>query len=125
MARVLGCLLQPIPCEGQVEFRFLSGKLEEQLQTYGPDVVAIGGVTQNFHHAVRCAAESKTRGAVVIVGGPHISALPSCLSNYMDIGCIGEGEQTFLELMQIALEARRASGRRSQGCERNSVPRRR
>ncbi len=90
--------------KGQVEFRFLSGKLEEQLQTYGPDVVAIGGVTQNFHHAVRCAAESKTRGAVVIVGGPHISALPSCLSNHMDVGCIGEGEQTFLELMQIVLK---------------------
>jgi len=90
--------------EGQIEFRFLSGRLEQHLPTFMPDVVAIGGVSQNFHHAARCAAESKRRGAVVIVGGPHISALPSCLSEHMDVGCIGEGEQTFLELMQTFLK---------------------
>jgi len=90
--------------EGQVEFRFLNGRLEQQLETFRPDVVAIGGVSQNFHHAARCAAESKRNGAVVIIGGPHISALPSCLSEHMDIGCIGEGEQTFLELMQTLLK---------------------
>jgi radical SAM superfamily enzyme YgiQ (UPF0313 family) len=43
----------------------------------------------------------KLRGISVVVGGPHISALPECLSQDMDVGCIGEGEQTFFELLQL------------------------
>ena len=36
----------------------------------------------------------------VIVGGVHISTLPSCLGDF-DLGVIGEGEETMLELMRI------------------------
>ncbi len=36
-----------------------------------------------------------------MIGGVHISFLPETLSQDMDIGCIGEGEDTIIELMQI------------------------
>ncbi|MFQ5963024.1 MAG: B12-binding domain-containing radical SAM protein [Candidatus Scalinduaceae bacterium] len=89
---------------GRIDFRFMTRRLENELDVYEPDVVAIGSVSQNFNHALRYAQECKKRGLAVIVGGPHISALPQCLSEDMDVGCIGEGEHTFLELMQLFLD---------------------
>ena len=41
----------------------------------------------------------------IIMGGPHITSLPHQLPEYADIGVIGEGEQTLLELMQSYLDA--------------------
>jgi radical SAM superfamily enzyme YgiQ (UPF0313 family) len=40
----------------------------------------------------------------VIIGGVHISAVPHSLSRNIDIGVIGEGEQTFLELLKSDFE---------------------
>jgi hypothetical protein len=35
-----------------------------------------------------------------IVGGIHITLLPNKLASEFDVGVLGEGEQTFLELLQ-------------------------
>ena len=37
----------------------------------------------------------------ILLGGPHITSLPTSLPSEMDIGIIGEGEQTLCELLQI------------------------
>lgn len=87
-----------------LSFRLLAGDLAQELDRFRPDIVAIGSASQNFPFALQSAGLAKKKGAVVVVGGPHISALPQCLSQDMDVGCIGEGEQTFCELLQVLLE---------------------
>ena len=40
----------------------------------------------------------------IIIGGIHISMLPSSLSPDIDVGVIGEGEETILELLELFLK---------------------
>jgi len=68
-----------------------------------PDIVGIGSVSEYFNKATKLAGKIKKELSIpLIIGGPHISLLPSNLkdSNF-DIGVIGEGEQTTLELLQF------------------------
>src|SRR4030042_1951979 len=48
----------------------------------------------------------------VIVGGPHISSFPETLlsSRYIDAACIGEGEESFLELSERYKQGRDLNG---------------
>lgn len=74
---------------------------EERLKEC-PEVVAISSVSQNYNRAIEIANAVKKRWKIpVIMGGHHITALPSCLTSNMDIAVIGEGEQTILELMNL------------------------
>ena len=67
-----------------------------------PDLVGISSVTQEFSMATRVADEIKKRMDIpILVGGPHITALPHTLPKSFDIAVLGEGEQTMLELMQF------------------------
>lgn len=71
------------------------------IRKYDPDIVGISSVTQNVNIAKEIAAKIKNELDVpVIVGGHHITALPNNLTEHMDIAVLGEGEQTFLELLE-------------------------
>jgi radical SAM superfamily enzyme YgiQ (UPF0313 family) len=76
------------------------------LKTFNPDVVCLTSITENFERAKQYAALTKKASLdiKVIIGGIHISSVPKSLSSDMDIGVIGEGEQTFLELIQNNFE---------------------
>ena len=87
-----------------LEFRYVSQRLENELVLFKPHVVGISSVTENFHRAVDIASMAKSHNIPVIIGGMHITSLPGCLSDGMTVGCIGEGEQTFVELMQLFLD---------------------
>jgi len=50
---------------------------------------------------MKIARFCRSCGIPIIMGGIHISSLPYCLTSDMDIGIIGEGEETMLELFQI------------------------
>jgi len=67
---------------------------------YQPDLVCIGSVTSCFGQAEAFAEllRSKMPGVVIMVGGHHISAVPHLLPEAMDVGVIGEGEDTFIDL---------------------------
>jgi len=71
-----------------------------------PDVVGISSMTEFFDIALTIAKEVKENNpqTIVIIGGIHISLMPESLSKYMDIGVIGEGEETMLELMDLIHE---------------------
>jgi anaerobic magnesium-protoporphyrin IX monomethyl ester cyclase len=74
---------------------------ENILSSYKPDLIGVTAVTQNFGIAKDICHQIKSLLDVpVIIGGVHISTLPSCLTKDMDIGVIGEGEETILELVQ-------------------------
>lgn len=66
------------------------------------DSVGISCSTQNINIAERYASLIKKQSnAVTVLGGPHITALPYLLPESFDFGVVGEGEQTFLELIQF------------------------
>lgn len=87
-------------------FKIINSDIEAALDSFHPDVVGISAVSQNYGRAVCHSAEVRRRGIPVLVGGVHISFLPETLSPDMTAGCIGEGEDTIVELMQIFIEAR-------------------
>lgn len=78
----------------------ISVGVSSELDRFKPDVVGISAVTQNFGIAMRYAEEAKRKGCVVVLGGVHISTLPESLPPYVDVGVIGEGEETFLEILK-------------------------
>jgi radical SAM superfamily enzyme YgiQ (UPF0313 family) len=79
---------------------FVDRNFEEELDRLEPDIVGISFVTINYHIAARYAEIAKTRGVRVVGGGHHISAAPMTLPYGMDVGVIGEGEETFLDLLK-------------------------
>ncbi|MFC2142070.1 B12-binding domain-containing radical SAM protein [Acidobacteriota bacterium] len=70
-----------------------------------PDVVGLSSMTINVSNANKIAEKIKCRNPAipVVIGGPHLTAAPiETLSKYgsIDFGVIGEGEETFLALIQ-------------------------
>lgn len=85
-----------------VDIRILDANSENIYANFGPtDLVGISSVTQDFNKAKKFGGFVKEKYDIpVIIGGVHISTLPK-LSYPFDVGVIGEGEQTMLELMEI------------------------
>jgi len=66
------------------------------------DMIGISSMTVEYERASMLAREIKRRFSTpVILGGVHISLLPSSLRECFDIGVLGEGEEVFCELVQI------------------------
>jgi len=67
-----------------------------------PQIVGITATTPVFESAKFMAKAIKEAlcEAIIIIGGAHITAMPyqTMESGYFDIGVLGEGEETFLEL---------------------------
>ncbi len=90
--------------EGRIEHKYLMRDLEIELDEFQPDIVGIGSVTQNFPYAMEHARICKERYLPVLIGGSHISTLPHKLPDVMDIGCVGESEETYADLMALYLD---------------------
>lgn len=88
-------------------FEVVCSDVESALDRFCPDIVGISAVSQNYGRAVSYSSSVSRRGIPVLVGGVHISFLPETLSPDMSAGCIGEGEETIVELMKIYLASRR------------------
>lgn len=70
-----------------------------------PDIVGISAYTETYPRAVAAAEKIKKELKIpVIIGGKHISALPSNLKSCFDVGVVGNGEFTTAELIQSYLE---------------------
>ncbi len=78
--------------------------LERAFATFEPDLVGISSYTHNFSESLRVAGLAKAHcGDVpVMLGGPHVSALPeqALVDERADFGVVGEGEETVLELVR-------------------------
>jgi len=87
-----------------VEFTVTTGENMEQLLNEPPDIMGISSVTEGFPAAVALAGTiRRSLGAEfpIILGGPHITAIPESLSADFTLGVIGEGEVTFTELIRL------------------------
>ncbi|MBI5408718.1 MAG: radical SAM protein [Nitrospirae bacterium] len=83
----------------------LTLSLEEtikEVEKNKPDILGVTVVTLSSNLAVKIiTAYKKTNpGALTLVGGPHVTALPYDLIPPADIACIGEGEETFREIIE-------------------------
>jgi radical SAM superfamily enzyme YgiQ (UPF0313 family) len=83
------------------EFGYVKTLSVPIIKNFKPDVVVISSVSQNFERAKQFAKLAKESDIFVIIGGIHISFLPTTLTEHMDVGIIGEGEKTFSELINI------------------------
>jgi len=73
-----------------------------KIKKSNPDIIGISSVTQEFGIASQLARILKSVLDVpIIVGGPHITAIPYTLPESFDIAVLGEGEQTILELIKL------------------------
>jgi anaerobic magnesium-protoporphyrin IX monomethyl ester cyclase len=72
-----------------------------------PAVLGISVATSNLQAAAGIVAIARQRlaGALIVVGGPHVSALPeeSLAATGADVAVVGEGEHSFVELVEHQL----------------------
>jgi len=75
-----------------------------RVQKYLPDIIGFSATTPAFIHAKRLIKKLKKEfsNIKIIIGGAHITAVPEdAISNCnADIGVIGEGEKTTIELIK-------------------------
>jgi radical SAM superfamily enzyme YgiQ (UPF0313 family) len=76
----------------------------ERLAAIAPDILALSATTLSITHAARIgeAAKQMASRLLVIIGGPHISAVPvETMERFtvFDVAVVGEGEETILELL--------------------------
>ena len=81
-----------------VSFEFINGPID--FDKY--DIVGISATSQDYSEAKRIAADIKKRNKsiITILGGHHVTYFPAALSSDFDLGILGEGEQTFFELVE-------------------------
>ena len=80
------------------------GNFEREFKPIDYDLVGISSVTSTFQDAIELAKQVKmVDGNIpVLIGGSHISGFTkSILNKCFDVGVIGEGEETFLDLVRL------------------------
>ncbi|MFH1641561.1 MAG: radical SAM protein [Nanoarchaeota archaeon] len=74
------------------------------LNKENPDIVGISVTTPAFPNTIKIAKMIRKNfpEIIIVVGGPHVTVIPkqTLSSDCFDIGIIGEGEVTFLELVK-------------------------
>lgn len=74
----------------------------EELIASKPDLIAVSSTTENFDHATELARQAKDAlGVPVVGGGMHLTSLPHTLPTVYDLGVVGEGEQTLVEIVNL------------------------
>lgn len=74
---------------------------ESELKNGKSDIVGVYTNTVNYLNSMECARIAKKLGKIVIAGGPHATLAPNDLieTGYVDCVITGEGEITFLEIV--------------------------
>lgn len=84
-----------------ITFQVVENKIEREIIKFKPSIVGISSLSPNYKLAIEYAKIAKKYGLPVIIGGVHISVLPYSLTKDMDIGVIGEGEETICDLFEL------------------------
>ncbi|MCF8053889.1 MAG: B12-binding domain-containing radical SAM protein [Deltaproteobacteria bacterium] len=86
--------------------KYSKEKLEGQLRKFSPDVLGVGSVTMNIHHALEILADAKDINPEIttFMGGPHVSFCAEEIlqqNSFVDLIIIGESEGTIRELLPL------------------------
>lgn len=84
-----------------IDFIETQNQLDNAIKESSPDIIGFTAVTSNYQQVTQLAKGLQSVIDVpFIIGGPHISAMPESINKIFDVGVIGEGEQTTLEIMK-------------------------
>ncbi len=99
----IGYIASYLEKNGFDDIRIVDYSVERKARLPKADVVGISATTASIKSAWNFAKKAKKMGAITIIGGTHASALPeeTIRLPYVDIVCIGEGEQTMLEICRM------------------------
>lgn len=86
-------------------YRMAFSQLEDELARRKPDIIGITNTTATILEALKTAeiADKILPDSKIIIGGAHFTFTPEQTmkeNSAIDIGCIGEGEETIVELAQ-------------------------
>lgn len=101
MAYLVSAARKALP--GEIEFKIAGRDVQSVAESFKPHVVGISSVSQNFNIANDYAGYFSQKGTAVVMGGVHISAIPGCLPDGAAAACLGESEETFVELIKAYL----------------------
>ncbi len=90
--------------DGAVEQEPISAVLDRAVVEGRPfDIVGISSPTVLISHAWAAAREAQARGAVTILGGPHLTLQPdeSMQRGEVDLVVRGEGEEAIVEIVKV------------------------
>lgn len=81
---------------------FSANRWTQELRDFEPEIVGISVLTLNYPHAKLIAELTRkfNRSILISMGGVHATANPEDCLNYCDVVVRGEGEETFLEILQ-------------------------
>lgn len=97
----------------RVEIEFVHSAEELNDTTY--DIVALSSTTVDSGIVTELAYELKSLyNPTIILGGYHVSTLPHTMNSVFDYGVMGEGEQTFLEIVNALLDGKPSKQKLSQ-----------
>ncbi len=82
-----------------VEIFFQEKKPLDMEYLMGFDMVGLSALTSTVREAYRLGRELKSRGKLVVMGGPHASAIAEEALEYCDFVVRGEGEVTIVNLL--------------------------
>lgn len=73
----------------------------DKIAAQRPEIVGLTAYTAGYYDVVALLKRVKQElGVSTLIGGPHVTCLPQRLPAEADIGVIGEGEETLLELIK-------------------------
>ena len=85
-------------------------KVKDKIKSFNPNIVGIGVTSDLMEHAKEMINFSKKLDAFTVLGGPHASVAPKSSLEFiegLDFVVVGEGEETFLELIKELEENKR------------------
>ena len=80
---------------------------EQELLTQPFDLIALSATSQDFGRCQEWVNRFRemNRDSPIVLGGHHITYLPGTLPEGVQVGVIGEGEETFAEIIRILFRA--------------------
>lgn len=88
----------------EVDIRIIDKDYKQAIADYRPEVIGLRSVSHNYQEAKKIACMAHQEQIPLLMGGIHITALPQSLDRHMTVGCLGEGDQTIVELIRLFLD---------------------
>src|SRR6476660_4374941 len=88
------------PPELGIEFALYDEGIGDISVDLAVDLVGMTVITGSSPRAYELAAQYRTRGITVVLGGPHVTLLPQEAQQYADAICVGYAEETWPQLLR-------------------------
>lgn len=98
----INCQIKVLDCKAE---NLTLNESIESIKSHKPTIAGISAFTEEIDiaHNLCCLIKKFNSNILTVVGGPHVSAMPAeTLKEFrnFDVGVIGEGEETFLNIIK-------------------------